>query len=160
MDDQKKCKCPEIEDQDWHLKDLDWSGKFFYFEDLPHFFNVPLGLEKKQEEMKAQIVRKGYSIVNEDMILHEPGLFRGRLLLEIEDPEQYDANVLQFENARILTRVHHGGSGGLKESLDELKAFTQDRTHVLPGAIYYWHVTCPKCAKERGGDKTVLLARV
>lgn len=160
MAEKESCHCPEIEDADWHLKDLDWSGKFFYFVDVPHFFNMPLSLEKKKEQLVAEIKGKGYTIVNEDLKLHLPGRFQGRLMAEIEDPEQYDANVIQFDDARIFTRVHRGSKSNLKASLEELKAFALDRAHVLPGEIYFWHITCPQCATHRGGDKMVLFARV
>lgn len=160
MDEPRECRCPEIDDRDWHLQEMDWSGKFFYFEDLAHFFRIPLGMERKQEILREETARKGYQVINDDLIMHEPGMFQGHLLIEIADPEQYDANVLQFDNARVLTRVYRGAPGGMKKALDELKAFAQDRTHVLPGAIYFWYVTCPKCASKRGGNKTVLLARV
>lgn len=155
----KTCACPEINDQDWHLQDTDWSGKFFYFDYLRHFLKIPLNYAKKCQEMKSEIVRKGYQIIQPDLVLRLPGLFQGRILTEIEEPEQYDANVEKFENARILTRVYKGSPGGLKVALEELKAFVQDRTHVLPSAVYYWHVTCPICSPKRGW-KTVLFARV
>ena len=160
MADSRSCDCPEIDEQDWHLKEFDWSGKIFYFEDVPHFFNIPLGLDKKREAMEADIQQKGYEIVHADMILHQPGMFKGRIFIEIEDPEQYDANVIQFENAQILTRVYKGSSAGIKSAIAELKAFCEDRTHLPPGAIYLWRVTCPKCASQRGGDITVLFGRI
>lgn len=160
MAEQRACHCPDIDDQDWHMKDMDWSNKFFYFDDLPHFFNVPLGFERVVGEMKNQIARKGYTMVNPDLILHLPALFQGKVLVEIEDPQQYDANIVPFENARILTRVYQGSRAGLKQAVEELKAFAQDRTHILPNAIYHWHITCAQCAKERGGEKTVLLAQI
>lgn len=154
------CHCPEINDQDWHLKDQDWSGKFFYFDDVQHFFGVPLGLEKRIGEMRQEIARKGYQFVNPDQVLHLPGSFQGRLLMEIEDPKQYDANVETFENARILTRVYHGPRSGIRDAVEALKAFTTDRTHIEPSVIYHWPVTCARCAPNRGGDKVVLFARV
>ncbi len=160
MESESVCDCPEIKDQDWHNKEMNWSGKIFYFEDVPHFLNIPLGLEKRQHGMLEAIQRKGYTIANREMILHQPGLFKGRILIEIDDPEQYDANVIQLENTRVLTRVYHGSRAGIKNAVEELKVFAQDRVHVLPGTIYLWYVTCPKCAQSRGGDKTVLLARV
>jgi len=154
------CSCPEIEDQDWHLQDQDWSGKFFYFDDLPHLFGAPLGMEKRRQEMKSEIARKGYELINPDLVLHRAGSFQGKLLMEIKDPEQYDANVERFDNARVLSRVYLGPRSRLRDAVEELKAFTQDRTHIEPTVIYFWHVTCAKCAERRGGDKTVLFARV
>lgn len=160
MTNPKTCHCPEINDRDWRLQDLDWSGKIFYFDYLPHILNAPLGFDKRLQDMKSQIGRKGYKCVNPQMVLYLPGMFQGRLLMEIEDPEQYDANVEIFENARILTRVHKGPSSRIGNTVEELKAFVQDRTHILPTIIYRWPVTCPICANQKGGDKTILLARV
>lgn len=160
MDKDKTCQCPEIKYEDWHLQELDWSGKYFYFEYLYHFLKIPLGLEKRRAFMLTEIERKGYTTVNPERVLHLPGIFQGRILVEIEDPEQYDANVEQFDDARMLTRVHVGPRSGLKRSLAELVAFTQDRTHILPGTVYYWYVSCPICAKQAKLEKTVLFARV
>jgi hypothetical protein len=160
MADQPSCNCPEIDEQDWHLKDTDWSGKIFYFEDVPHILGTPLGLEKKQDAMKADIQQKGYEMINPELILHQPGLFGGRIFVEVQDPEQYDANVIQFENARVLTRAYKGPASGVKQAIAELKAFCEDRTHLPPGAIYLWHVTCSKCASQRGGTIKVLFGRV
>ncbi len=154
------CDCPEIKDEDWHLKDFDWSGKYFYFVEVPHVLKVPLALDKRKAQLSEEISEKGYAVVNPELILYQPGMFRGKLLLEIEDPEQFDAYVTRFDDARIFTRVHRGGSGGLKKSVEELKAFTLDRAHVLPREIYQWQVTCPRCAPDRGGEKVVLFARV
>ncbi len=160
MADSTTCNCPEINDQDWHLKDENWDKKFFYFDYVRHFFNVPLGYDKQLRAMKLNIAKKGYQLANPDMVLYQPGTFQGRILMEIKDPEQYDANVEPFENARMLSRVHQGSRGDLGNALQELKAFTQDRTHLDPSIIYYWHTTCSKCAKTRGYEKTVLFARV
>jgi hypothetical protein len=154
------CSCPDVNDQDWHLQDRDWSGKFFYFEYVQHLFYMPLQLDKVIQNMKLDIARKGYQPVNPDQILYLPGSFQGRVLMEIQDPEQYDANVEKFENARILSRVYKGPRNRIKNAVEELKAFTQDKTHLIPSKIYYWHTTCPKCAPTKGGDKTVLFARV
>lgn len=160
MTGEKTCQCPEIEYDKWHLQDMDWSGKYFYFEYLNHILRIPLGLEKQRDLMLAEIETKSYTAVDPQMILHLPGLFQGRILVEIEDPEQYDANVERFDDARILTRVHTGPRSGLKRSLAELEAFTQDRTHILPIAVYYWYASCPVCTKQTKLEKTVLLARV
>ena len=154
------CNCPDVNDQDWHLQDQNWDGKFFYFEYVRHFFNVPLGYDKQLRAMKRDMARKGFRLVNADMVLYQPGLFQGRLLMEINDPDQYDANVERFDQARLLSRVHQGSRSGLKDALQELKAFTQDRAHLDPLIIYYWYTTCDKCAKIRGYEKTVLFARV
>ncbi|MBU0519587.1 hypothetical protein KKA00_05495 [bacterium] len=156
------CSCPEVEvkEIEWHNKDMDWSGKFFYFEDVRHAFNVPLGLEAKRTEMKQDIERKGYTMINPDLTLHESGMFTGRIFVEIENPEQLDANVIQFGDARILTRYYKGSAAGMKRALEELKTFTLDKTHILPRSIYIWHLTCPKCAGKRGGDKSILFAKV
>ncbi len=160
MADTPPCTCPEIRDQDWHMKDQDWSGKFFYFEDLPHFFNVPLQYDRKLQMMKEDIARKGYRLLAPDMVLYLPGSFQGRIMMEIADPEQYDANVDQFDDARVLSRVVSGPRNRLSDAIEELKAFAEDRTHIAPGKVYYWYVTCARCARTRGGDKTVLFARV
>jgi hypothetical protein len=82
------------------------------------------------------------------------------MLIEIQDPKQYDANVETFENARMLSRVYRGPKPGLANAVEEIKAFAQDKTHILPGIIYLWHTTCSKCAPRRGGEHVVLFARV
>ncbi|TKJ41802.1 hypothetical protein CEE37_04335 [candidate division LCP-89 bacterium B3_LCP] len=160
MSNEKKCQCPAIEDENWHLQDLNWSGKYFYFAYLNHFFGIPLSIEKVKEKLFTEINQKEYTTVYPSMILHLPGLFQGRLLVEIEDPGQYDANVELFEEVRILTRVHRGPKKNLKRSVDEIKAFAQDRAHILPGKIYFWYATCQICAPESSLEKTVLFARI
>ena len=154
------CLCPDISDEDWHLKDQDWSGKFFYFEDVLHIFNLPVGWTKAVEAMKSDLVRKGYQALHPEMVLHVPGQFSGRIFTEIEDPKQYDANVELFENARILTRVYRGSKSGLGNAIEEIKAFAQDRSHILPGVIYQWRASCDICGPRRGGEVVVLFARV
>jgi len=93
-------------------------------------------------------------------VLHVPGRFSGRIFTEIEDPKQYDANVELFENARILMRVYRGPKSGLGDAIEEIKAFAQDRSHILPGMIYQWHASCDLCGPRRGGEIVVLFARV
>jgi hypothetical protein len=154
------CNCPDVNDQDWHLKDQDWSGKFFYFEYVRHLFNIPLGYDKQLQAMKRDLARKGYQLVTPDMVLHQPGAFQGRILMEIKDPEQYDANVESFDNARILSRVYRGPRSSIGSAVQELKAFTQDRAHLEPIVVYYWQTTCKRCAKTKGYEKTILFARV
>jgi hypothetical protein len=154
------CHCPEINDQDWHLKDQTWNGKFFYFDTVRYLFNTPLSYDKTLAEMKRDIARKGYQFVNPDMVLNSPGMFQGRIMMEIQDPEQYDANVENVDNARMLSRVCRGSRGNLGNAVEELRAFTQDRTHLDPIVMYYWYITCNKCSRTRGYEKTVLFARV
>jgi bifunctional DNA-binding transcriptional regulator/antitoxin component of YhaV-PrlF toxin-antitoxin module len=154
------CNCPEINDQDWHMKDQTWNGKFFYFEYVRHIFSFPMGFDVQVKKMKQDLAHKGYQLVIPDLVLHQPGMFQGRILVEIQDPEQYDANVEPLDNARILSRVVKGSGARMGQALQELKTFTRDRTHLDPTVVYYWHTTCKRCAKTRGYEKTVLFARV
>ncbi|MFH1861669.1 MAG: hydrolase [bacterium] len=156
----EKCQCVDIKDSDWHLQDMDWSGKFLYYDLLPHFLGMPLGFEKKVQYLKRQIAEKAYKLVNPDMILQESGTFRGAILMEIEDPGQYDANVEQLENVCVLTRVYNGPAGNIKQGIGELRAFVLDRKHFPPAKIYLWYITCSSCIKRRGKAKVVLLGRL
>jgi len=159
MSPHTECHCPDVDPSEWHLKDLNWSGKFFYYDSLTHVFNSPVGYEKRVVELKAAIAEKGYTLVNPDMVLVKPGAFQGTIMMEINDPEQLDANVEPFNNVRILSRVYFGPVGKLKKGIEEVKAFAQDKSGLSPKTVYVWYLTCSHCNSRKGSDITVMLAR-
>ncbi len=147
-------KCLVIEDSDWDEKEFLWE-KTFYVIGTPMVFHIPIRIGRDFERAVAGAKSRGYGVADHPMILNEDGLFRGKVLVEVEGADESDPNVLKLEGAKIRSRVT---DRPWKEMGRVAKRFVTDLGQS-PRAFYFWYTTCPECSKERG-YKTVMLARI
>lgn len=147
------CGCPDINEEEWQMKEHNWEGRTFYVVPTLTILHIPVGIAKSIQQMMREIKEKGYRIVEPARILSRDGLFRGDVMVEIEPPSQRDPRVKTFGAGRVLSVVHPGPWKRLSAAAAELMRQTKQK----PTAMYFWYVSCPECRKTRG-EQTVVFA--
>ncbi len=124
----------------WESKEFDWTGKTFYFIPIINVFGHPFGLGNKLFQLNRDCRQAGCKTLS-GIILIQYKLFGGRLMIEIEKPDQYDAQVITFEDTTTVdTVVHKGSAASIGRTAARLKQRVSSRRSMEPRAIYYWLV--------------------
>jgi hypothetical protein len=154
-----ECICPVINDAEWDMKEHRWAERYFYRLPAAYYFRVPWRAERSIREL-AEGVKKGPYLFSRPLqILFRDAWFNGELLAAIERPAgELPPAVVTFTEAYWLTALHRGPYGTLRRTVKQLERELVKRGEKAP-ELYFWHVTCPVCRQERGGDKTVVWAR-
>ncbi len=148
-----ECGCPEIEAEDWEIREERWEGRTFYSLPTPMVMHVPIRLQATLDQIRVDIERKGYTIVRPAYPLVKDGILRGAVLLEIEPPANEDPRVVRFGGERIISIVHPGPWKRLGTGVAELTRHTKQK----PKAIYCLYAACPQCRQTRG-EKAIIYA--
>ena len=155
-----ECSCPVIHDSDWDQREHRWAERYFLYLPMKYFFHVPLGAPEKLRRLMDQVAARQYVPTRPLQIFFQDGLFQGRVLVGIEKPlAEPGTDVVCFREAYWLTRVHCGPYGTLAAVVRDLKKNLAQKGKST-SEVYFWHVTCPACRNEQGGDKTVIWARI
>jgi len=137
----------EITDEAWDKKEHDWTGKAFYFVTTTFLLGKPLGLDGKLEELNREVRQNGYKLKNL-MILIQHGKFKGKVMIEVEKQDKYDAQIHHYDiQTSCDTILHLGGLATLSKGIERLKERVAARRSMNPREIYYLYQTDPSALK-------------
>jgi hypothetical protein len=140
----------EISDEAWDRKEFDWTGRSFYFVNCTFLLGNAIGLDNKLEQMNRDLRTSGYKVKN-PMILVEYGKFKGRVMIEVEKKDQYDAQYHVYDvHTNCDTIVLYGGLSNLKKGVDRLREWVTSRRSMEPRQIFYLY------QPDTGVTKTIL----
>mgnify|MGYP000527650406 CR=1 FL=1 len=135
----------------WDSKEFDWTGKTFYFVTIIRIFGKSIGLGGKLEELNREVRRHGYRTLNNNILI-QLGAFKGRIMIEVEKEDRYDAQVVTYEEQTTVdTIVIHQSRTSLSAGVKRLKERVFSRRAMAPREIYYWDVNAP------GGEDCIVL---
>lgn len=128
---------------EWDAREFDWTGKSFYFISGMNLFGKPIGIGDKFEQLMREIRKNGYKAKN-NIILVQYSTFRGRVMIEIEKPDKYDAQIKFYDTQTTAdTVLVHGGLSNLGKGVKRLRERVSVRRMIVPREIYYWLVAGP-----------------
>ncbi|MDP8206648.1 MAG: hypothetical protein P9L92_08310 [Candidatus Electryonea clarkiae] len=152
---------PDFTDPEkWLNGEFVWEAKSYYFISFMCIFGKPRKLFEAVQQLKAEIGSKGYIIPDEAMLLMETKLFSGRLYLEINRPENYDASVSEIEKSKVYSTVHRGPMKTIAETARTIKESITAKKGVPPTATYYWDFRHGPDLTGQRGDRIVIFCRV
>ncbi|MFN3822005.1 MAG: hypothetical protein ACK4OO_06685 [bacterium] len=121
----------------WDRKEHDWTGKWFYFVEFFSLFGKILKVNDKLETLNRGVRMERYKTVS-PIIWVQYGKMKGRMLIEIEKPDRYDAQVFSYEIPTTADSiVHLGGIATLSKGVERLKEIVYSRRQMEPREIYY-----------------------
>ena len=130
------------EDQ-WDMKDFDWTDKAFYYVPIISIFNKPIGLGAKLEQLYRDARQSGYNILGK-MVLVQYGALKSRIMIEVEKKDILDANILHFEDkTSVDTIVYRVTQGGISKAVQRLRERVASKRRIAPREIYYMHIDKP-----------------
>ncbi len=146
--------------QQWEDGEFDWDAKFYYAVPVSILFGKVRNLFDAAQQLRAELASKGYEPYEEAKLLLEVEMFKGRLLINVPKPDQYDANIVEIEKSKVYSSVHHGEFKKIGETAKKLQGMVQSRKGVKPTATYYWDFRHgPEMAGQRA-DRFVVFCRV
>ncbi|MBD3166345.1 hypothetical protein GF324_07095 [bacterium] len=122
----------------WEDGEFEWENKNCYTVPLKVFFGKVQNLFESVQHLRAELESKGYVPKPESMLLMEVELFKGRLLMEIPKPDQYDASVVEIEKSKVFSTVHKGEFKTIGKTAKKLQQHVESQKGVKPTATYYW----------------------
>jgi len=137
----------EIAEETWDRKEHDWTNKAFYFVNVTFILGKALGLDAKLEQLNREVRQNGYKTKN-PMILIQVGKLKGRIMIEVEKKDTYDAQIQHYDIATSCdTIVHMGGLASLGKGIQRLKERVAARRSRDPREIYYLYQQDPNAPK-------------
>lgn len=153
------CFCPDFtadEEKQWDEGEVYWEKKSFYTFEMPMFFHEPRQKERKINKFLDEISGQGYQVVRPLRVMSRNGWVGGQLLIEIQETNDKNPRIYTFRQASFKTTVFREKYHLLSRAAKDFAISLERRGNVVT-EIYYWYVTCPVCAVEKG-YKTVLMA--
>lgn len=151
-----ECGCP-ASFPDWHQQDINLGAELVYVAPVPMFLHMPIGYELRVERQRQTLERLHLNERWPDLVLTRTGLLRGKLLRLLE-PATSPAYGLMYLPAPFQVRgfLHHGSITDISRSVKIMQSELVNLGR-RPLELYLSHLTCPRCAPLRGGDKILLL---
>ncbi len=153
------CGCPEHYPAQWDGQDVNLGGHCVHTLSILMLLHMPLAYA-------SYLQRQAYAIADLELkerwpglVLTKTGMFRGEILRLIE-PSDSPSRLIKYLPVDFNVRcvIHQGSMATLRNSARLLQQSLFDEGK-LPKEMYLCHLTCPRCADDRGGEKILLLRR-
>lgn len=152
------CGCPESF-PGWHEQGINLGGRLTHTVTLPTLLHMPVGYELRRERQRQTLQRLGLKETWPGLVLLRTGLLRGKILRLLE-PATSPASGLSFLPQPFWVRgwLHQGPISAMAQSARRMQSALV-QAGKKPLELYLSHLTCPRCAELRGGEKILLLRR-
>ena len=151
-----ECGCPGSF-PGWHDQDIALGGQRVHSVSVPMFLHMPIGYELQVERQRQTLERLKLTERWPGMVLLRTGLFRGKLLRLLESTTSPARGLEYLPNPfQVRGFLHEGGVGSLSQSVRWMQTGLVE-AGKRPLELYLSHLTCPRCAAARGGEKILLL---
>ena len=153
-----ECGCPSTYPA-WSDEDVDLGGHCVYQVPIPTFLHMPIGYELQLQRQQTALQRLGLHEHWPGFAMARTGMFGGTVVRLIEDTSSLSRHVTHFPTPYWLrAHLHHGNVSTLHPAAREMQGRLLDRG-CMPRELFLAHLTCPRCADGRGGEKILLLRR-
>ena len=136
----------------------DWNGKTFFWLPVTTLFGKPIGLEDVYNKLIGSISKEGLTFIPNPRILLETGLFSSKWLVEIEKPENYNAQVITIEASKVHIKEATGDDAAIKRVIERMRErVVKDEYRVQ--AVYQWFLSDPPWSLNKV-SRTVVFVRI
>ena len=152
------CGCPDTF-PGWNGQDVDLSLHPAHILQVTTFFHMPLSYAAHLERQLAEIEQLELKEPWPGFILTQTSFMSGRIISLLSSAQSPSRHVMCMPAAfQLHAKLHSGGIGTLSSSVRELQSTLFDAGR-MPKELYLAHLTCPRCAAQRDGEKILLLRR-
>lgn len=151
-----ECGCPSSYPP-WHDEDVDVGGHCVHTLPVAMLLHMPLAYEMYLQRQQQQVRDLQLTERWPGLVLIRTGLLRGSITRLLEDAGSMSRHVHHWPRPYpVLAYLHEGGIGTIRNSVRKIQEKLLDSGR-MPKELYLCHLTCPRCAEERGGEKILLL---
>lgn len=155
-----ECICPSIHESEWDRIEHRWPERWFCRIPIRAFFGVPAGAGRDPAGLISRVQAGGYTLTEPVQLLYSLQLLSGTVQVGIDPPgEDPGDGVIRYPESFWYTVVHPGGLNGISRTRQDLHAYVAAQGKQVR-ETWYWFVTCPACRGDKGGDTTIIFARV
>ncbi len=141
------CDCPQLDRNEWHEVESDWSDIAFAKIGIPAFLGVPIGFWANRRKLVARAEAAGH-VPEDAMLIMGPGRLRRTVMIEVEDADTSRRDIVT-PGGVVFTRLLPAPWGQMKTIVKETRDMARERYGRNPAAIWVWYLTCQTCSSER-----------
>jgi hypothetical protein len=141
------CSCPQLDPDDWHEVESDWTDIQFIRSALPAVVGVPMGYQSVREKLARRAEEAGAEIPEDAMLLLGEGRVRRPVMLEVE--ASADTPGLEAPGGIAWTRLLSASFGQMKLLTKETRELAKERYGREPDDFWIWYLTCSTCSQAR-----------
>ena len=149
--------CKRFNPEPWNDKQIHFRDTLFIKDRILSFVYVPLNYGMVMRRNLHKMERAGSKMLKPLIITDKSTLWGADVYLQV-DQIIPDAQMVSL-SADFLAKVFEGPFSDLGKWLQEMKKFLTYKGKAMK-KIYFYHTTCPACAREYGKNFTVLLAEL
>lgn len=125
---------------DFDQKEEDWSGFTFYWLPVKCIFGKPVGLENVFRQLISTVSKERLQFKQSPRILFEPGTFSAKVMVEVDIPDSYNAQVLTCVAGKVFSAEAIGDGSQLEKVADRQRKKVEADGYVIQG-VYFWYIT-------------------
>ena len=150
--------CPRFNPEGWDGRELHFRDKRFLRAETRSAMHIPLNMGRVFAQVNSRIEEAG-GWDNDDMIVLSRDLspFKAEHLFSV--PRDIPDEEMTSLTGDFVTKVFEGPYRDAKDWCAEMEQLFRDRGS-LPGRVYFFYTTCPKCAKHYGKNYVVGVAEI
>lgn len=149
--------CPRFDPELWDRKEVTWNNKLFVKDRVASLFHIPINfgkvIRRNMKQIDGQKALEAPPVVLSDEI----SLWGSEMYIAVtkEVPEAAMAKI----SGTFLTKVYEGPYRNMRSWCLDMGGYVKSKGRELK-KLYFFHTTCPKCAKAYGKNYVVLFAQV
>lgn len=152
------CGCPSTF-PDWHKQDINLGGELAHVLPIPLFLHMPIGFEAYVARQQQMLDQLNMEERWPGLVLTRSAAFRGKIIRLLEEAFSPAHHLEHLPNPfHVRGYLHKGDIGTISKGVREAQTELLEAGR-RPKELYLCYLTCPRCAKAKGGDKILLLRR-
>jgi effector-binding domain-containing protein len=150
--------CPRFKEDGWDRQTLHFEDKRFVRANTISVAHVPLNMGKVFARVFEHIDAAGADSPSQTLVMSRDlsGFSAEHLFAVTRDVPDEDMTMLSGD---YLTSVFEGPYSEAATWHDQMKNLARARGHV-PGEVWFFYTTCPKCAKVYGKNPVVGVVQI
>jgi len=149
--------CPEFNSEKWDNKKITWKGKLFVKDKVFSFFHIPLNFKSVMTQNIERLKEAGAYDENMIVLSDKKSLFYSNIYISAKKPIKKALDVKV--SGTFLTKVFEGPNKNMKQWTKEMEEYVKNQNKEIKN-LYFYHTTCPSCAKKYGKNYVVILAEI
>ncbi len=149
--------CPDFDPAPWDEQEVVWDEKAFLKTRVRSIFHIPINF--------GSVMRKSMKLIEdakalaEDMIVlaDENSLWGADVYISTAAPVP-KAQMTSISGT-FLSKVFEGDYKNMRNWINSMNEYVASKGKTAEKLLFYY-TTCPKCAKEKGKNFVVILAKI
>ena len=146
----EECTCPELDPEEWHETESDWSEAPFIHTTVAAMMGVPLRFKHVRGKLEELAEAAGATVPDDAMLIFGPGKVRRQVMIEVEvDGDPASRKGVHVPGGIAYSRLVAAPWGEMKRIARDTEAAAAERYGKKPDALWVWYLTCNICSAER-----------